>query len=641
MKPADIANQRVPGRPTVSPDGRFVVVSVANPDLDADDYTAQLWIMSADGTSPPRRLTHGWRDGVPRFSPDGRWLAFLRTVRDGAGVLARPQLYVLPTDGGEARRLTGHPLGAGEPVWSPDSTRIAYSARVPEEGRYGTKDGVGPEGEPPRRITKLFYRVDNVGFLLDKPQQVFVVDALATDAEPIQLTEGPFESEGVSFSPDGRLLTFASARHETWNDDLVVDVWVCGVDGSGVRRLTDGTMAAGQPRFTPDGTAVCFHGTLAAGPVISNQSLWRVPLDDRGGAAATRLTDPVRHNLAHGTGRIDPHASGVLFTNDNRGAVELISVPYDGGEPTVLVGGECQVRGYDLGGGTLAASVADPGSWGEVYVYRVCDGASGVDAGRRLSDFNADVTSLPMEEITASAPDGYPVHGWVVRPAGAGPHPVLLLIHGGPFGQYGWELFDEAQVYAEAGYAVVMGNPRGSSGYGEPHGRAVLGDVGAVSERDLMALLDQALKSDDLDGSRAGVLGGSHGGFMTTWLAAHQGHRFKAAVSERAVNAIDSFAGSSDVGWFFGDALWGSDPAQSPLSHADRITMPVLIIHSEQDWRCPLEQAQRLFVALKRRGTPVEMVLFPGEGHEMSRAGKPSHRVARFEAILEWFQRWV
>ena len=146
-----------------------------------------------------------------------------------------------------------------------------------------------------------------------------------------------------------------------------------------------------------------------------------------------------------------------------------------------------------------------------------------------------------------------------------------------------------------------------------------------------------------LDGSRTGVLGGSYGGYMTTWLAAHHGEAFKAAVSERAVNAVDSFHGSSDVGWFFAAARWGPDPAdwaaQSPLTYAGQISIPMLIIHSEHDWRCPIEQAQRLFVALRLRGIPVEMLLFPGEGHELTRSGRPSHRAARFEAILDWWSR--
>jgi dipeptidyl aminopeptidase/acylaminoacyl peptidase len=233
-----------------------------------------------------------------------------------------------------------------------------------------------------------------------------------------------------------------------------------------------------------------------------------------------------------------------------------------------------------------------------------------------------------------------------VRPAGEGPHPVLLMIHGGPFTQYGWKLFDEAQVYAGAGYAVVMGNPRGSSGYGQAHGEAIRANVGEASATDLMALLDGALADPALDSSRVGVLGGSHGGYMTTWLAAQQGARFKAAISERAVNAIDSFTGSSDIGWFFANDLYGTDldqqRAQSPLTYADKIDLPLLIIHSEQDWRCPVEQGQRLYVSLKSRGvTTTELLLFPGEGHELSRSGLPSHRVARFEAILDWWGRYL
>jgi dipeptidyl aminopeptidase/acylaminoacyl peptidase len=219
------------------------------------------------------------------------------------------------------------------------------------------------------------------------------------------------------------------------------------------------------------------------------------------------------------------------------------------------------------------------------------------------------------------------------------------MVHGGPFAQYGWALFDEAQVYAGAGYAVVMGNPRGSAGYGGDHGRAIKGNLGDRDVADLMALLEAALESDDLDSERVGVLGGSYGGFMASWLAAHEGHRFKAALAERALTAWDSFEGSSDIGWFFGDEYVGADPKdvwrQSPLAYAKQINIPTFIVHSEQDWRCPVEQAQRLYVALKKQGTPTEMLLFPGEGHELSRSGLPSHRVARFEAVLEWFARWL
>jgi dipeptidyl aminopeptidase/acylaminoacyl peptidase len=607
-----------------------------------------LWLVPTDGSAPARQLTHGWRDGGPAISPDGRWLAFVRAVREeparGAdprtGKVGKPQVWVMPVDGGEARRLTDHPLGVDRtPVWSPDSTRLVYTARVPAAGRYGTVPGRGAEHEPPRRITGFIYRYDGVGFILDRRQHVFVLDALAEGAEPVQVTEGDFDHSEPDWSPDGELLTFTAARHDSHDDDLFSDVWVSRPDGSGLRALTTGGFGVRAPRFAPDGETVFFVGIETDGRqgVCRNDVLWAVQV--AGGAPRT-LTDPRRYGVTTLEGEIAVASDGVLFLNENRGAVELLRIAFDGGEPEALVDGERQVLGVAAAGGTTVVAVADPTTWGELAVV-----VAGSEP-RRITDWNAGYAPVfAQEEVNATAPDGYPVHGWVVRPEGNGPHPVLLMIHGGPFTQYGWRLFDEAQVYAGAGYAVVMGNPRGSSGYGQAHGRAVIGDVGEVSARDLIALLDTALKSPDLDASRVGVLGGSHGGFMTTWMAAHHGDRFKAAVSERAVNAIDSFTGSSDIGWFFGEDLYGADRAQqdrqSPLSHADRIDTPMLIIHSEHDWRCPVEQAQRLYVALKLRRVPVEFLLFPGEGHELSRSGLPSHRVARFEAILDWWRRWL
>jgi dipeptidyl aminopeptidase/acylaminoacyl peptidase len=548
---------------------------------------------------------------------------------------------MMPMHGGEARPLTDHPLGVDRaPVWSPDSTRLAYTVRVPEDGRYGTVPGRPAEKEPPRRITRFFYRADGLGFSLDRRRHVFVVDALAEAAQPAQVTEGDFDHSEPAWSPHGELLAFVAARHHSHDDDLFTDLWVSRPDGSDLRALTTGGFDLGQPRFAPDGATLFFVGTETDGRhgVCRNGRLWAVPV--AGGTRPRALTDPERYGLTAAQGEIVVVPDGVLFLNENRGAVELLRIGFAGGEPELLVGGERQVIGVAAAGGTTFVTVADPTTWGELAV--VIPGSE----PRRRTDWNAGYGPVfAQEELSATAPDGYPVHGWIVRPAGDGPHPVLLMIHGGPFAQYGWRLFDEAQVYAGAGYAVVMGNPRGSSGYGEAHGRAVIGDVGEVTATDLIALLDAALKAPDLDASRVGVLGGSHGGFMTTWMAAHHGDRFKAAISERAVNAIDSFTGSSDIGWFFAEDLYGADRAQqdrqSPLRYADRIDLPMLIIHSEQDWRCPVEQAQRLYVTLKLRGVPVELLLFPGEGHELSRSGLPSHRVARFEAILDWWRRYL
>ncbi|WP_017540557.1 S9 family peptidase [Nocardiopsis halophila] len=632
MSSVDIERFHTLGAPTLSPDGRVAVVATRRPHLDTDSYRGELWAVPTDGSAPERRLTRGGQDGAPAFSPDGRLIAFVR-AQDGG----HPQLHLMPADGGEAWRLTDVPQGAGQPVWSPDSRRLAFVSRVPEEGRYQGESGK----EQPRRITGFEYRYDGEGFICDRPAHVFTVEAAEPGEdgslpEPVQVTDGPYEHYGLDWSPRGDLLCFAAARHEDRDRVFAEDVWVCAPDGAGLRRLTRTAEGIDHARFAPDGATVLYAAS-DAGPegrwcTTENTGLWSVPVD--GSAAPVRLTDEERFTTGRGT-RIVPVEDGVLFCSENRGAVNLLLVPYDGAEPRVLLEGPRLAGGAARAGGVTAVGVGDGASPGELVVL---DGAE----ERRLTSFASTREWVPMEEVETAAPDGYPVHGWVLRPEGPGPHPVLLMIHGGPFTQYGWQVFDEAQVYAEAGYAVVMGNPRGSSGYGQAHGKAVLGDVGRVTAADLLALLDAALKHDGLDPDRVGVLGGSHGGYMTSWMAAEHGERFRAAISERAVNAIDSMYGTSDIGWVFAEQLYG-DPAtwadHSPLERAHKIAIPMLIIHSEEDWRCPLEQAQRLFTALRSRRAEVEMLLFPGEGHELSRSGLPSHRVARFEAILDWWRR--
>lgn len=631
MQPEDIVHLHSLSAPTLSPDGSRAVFALVRPDLEEDAYNGALWSVPTDGSAPPSRLTRGLKDRAPVFSPDGRWLAFLRPDEN-----KHPQIHVLPVDGGEPWKLTDHSLGAESPVWSPDSTRIAYAARVPEEGRYVD---AAPGKEPPRRITTLKYRLDDLGFLTDRPKHVFVsapVDPSGAAGEPVQVTEGELSHAAPRWTPDGNELVFAAALHESRDRDLVVDLWVCAAQaGRAPRRVTAGDlMAAGGQDVSADGATVYFLGD-AIGEHLDDfvgqtTGAWSVPLD--AARAPERLT-PEREPRLTGTPRVVE--DGVLALAENRGAVDLVRVPFDGGEPDTLVGGPVQTQSFDSSGGVTVAVVADGRSSGELV--RVT-GAGTVP----LTSFAGALDPLPMTELTAHAADGWPVHGWVVLPEGQGPHPVLLMIHGGPFTQYGHQFFDETQVYAGAGYAVVMCNPRGSSGYGHEHGRAIIGAVGEVTAADVLAFLDQALTDERLDASRVGVMGGSHGGFMTSWIAGNHGQRFRGAITERAVNAIDSFHGSSDIGATFPEPLYGPPETwvkESPLTYADQITVPVLIIHSEEDWRCPVEQAQRLFVALRRRGHEAELLLFPGEGHELSRSGLPSHRVARFEAVLDWWSR--
>ena len=340
----------------------------------------------------------------------------------------------------------------------------------------------------------------------------------------------------------------------------------------------------------------------------------------------------------------------LLFAVEDAGNVHVRRVPAAGGESEIVVGGDLWVNTFDAAGGTVVHAASTPTMPSEIFC-----------GGRQLTGVSAEFCEQaqlqPSERFVATSPDGADVEAWVVRPHGfeeGRRYPALLTIHGGPFTQYGNKFFDEVQVYARAGYAVLYSNPRGSSGYSEEFGRAIRGPVdggdgwGGRDYEDLLAVVDRALEQFDfVDPDRLGVMGGSYGGYMTSWIVGHT-DRFKAACSERAVNNMLSEFGSSDFGWFHKayTGVWPFEDVQpyleqSPTTYAADITTPLLILHSEQDLRCNVEQAEHLFTILRLLGREVEFVRFPAESHELTRSGSPFHRVTRFEILLEWFARYL
>ncbi|HWC79379.1 MAG TPA: S9 family peptidase [Pseudonocardiaceae bacterium] len=642
MRPDDLVSLTVPAHPTLH--GELLLVAVSTPDREHDDYRGGLRRIDPAGGAPVA-WTAGPHDSTPVLSPDGAWVAFLRAGED-SGPAGKDQLHVMSTTGGEARRITELPLGVSDPVWAPDSRRIAFLARIPEPGRYGTparegEDAPEPAAEPPRRITRQDFRLDNIGFLRDRHVRLFVVDALTGSATPTELTAGGCDVAGPVWTPDGERIVFSAPRDLGVQETLHEDLFVVPAAGGEVSVLVTSGGDASKPAVTADGQ-VLFYGTEFTGrdSAAHSAGLFAVPLT---GGTPRRLTD-LSVDCERSTGAPIPFGADVLVTVRHRGAVELRRVPLSANgislaELPVVLGERALVTGFTTHGNTIAATVSTSDSSGEVV--RVVDGVA-----ETLTDFSAPLRATGLHEIrelTGAAADGYPVHGFLVLPDGPGPHPVLLHVHGGPFSFHRWAFFDEAQVYASAGYAVVLPNPRGSSGYGQEHGRAVVNAFGENDVVDVLAVLDLALADPACDAERVGVMGGSYGGFMTSWLAGNHGERFRAAWSERAVNAWDSFLGSSDIGSDFVDDYVGGDRdtqwRKSPLAYADNIRIPFLVAHSEHDWRCPIEQGQRMFVALQRNGVESEFLLFPGEGHELSRSGRPSHRVQRFEAVLDWWSR--
>ncbi|MPV48462.1 MULTISPECIES: S9 family peptidase [unclassified Pseudactinotalea] len=656
MTPDQLALIRTLGTPAPHPDGGWAAVAVTGADLAADAYRSRLWRVDlATGDLTP--LTHGELDTAPVCSPDGRRLAFLRAGADGL-----PQVAVMPTGGGEPLVLTDHECGVSGPLrFSADSTRLAYAARVPEPGRYGTDAAVDAHAEPPRHITHLDYRAEGTGFHLDRPERVFTLTLpgpLDPQADP-QADPAPLDDvarparAGAPTRPVAVTSGAGAFRAPIWfGEDLLA------------LREVRGAHHCELVRIRPDGTAsVVDTGAWIVGGLVRDltheRRVWLLLADygpDRtdfiGKRAALASADLVGTELIDLRVHTDPQAGGlvadgfcavqggVVIARERRGSVELLR--YDG-ELTSMLSGPVTVTsaaGIGTSAGALAVA-AGIGSAGDLWHI----GADG--EARQVTDLSArlrrEAGVFTPAELEVSAADGYPVHGWVTQPAGEGPHPVLLLIHGGPHAAYSPTYFDEVQAYTAAGYAVVFCNPRGSASYGQAHGRATIGGWGRLDAQDVLAFLDGALAAHPrLDPGRVGVMGGSYGGYLTAWLTTID-HRWHGAIVERGFLDPVSFEGSSDIGWFFGLQYLGSDPelvaAQSPMAAIGRVRTPTLVIHSEHDWRCPLEQGQRWFVGLKRRGVPAEFLLFPGEGHELSRSGRPAHRRARFDHILAWWQR--
>ncbi|MCU1548959.1 MAG: peptidase [Arthrobacter sp.] len=655
--------------PAVHPDGTRAVVSVVRPDFDADAYVGQLWNVPLDPAERPRRLTRGFRDTAPDFSPDGLALAFLRAAAGG-----KPQLQVVAASGGEPQLITDAPLGVSAFAWSPDSRSIVFSARVPEEGRYGSIEGVSADGEDARLITDYQYRMNGVGYTADKPLQLFLVELPDLDEEPKvapvgralkarnsavpaapasapasllpaarQLTTAAADHNGASFSTDGQTVYFTAALHEGSDADLASGIYGVAAGGGEPRALSPantGRQSIDAVRQSADGEWLFFLardlGASGQDFVAKNTALYAMPA---AGGNATMLSDVEDMDLG-ANGRIELRGTGsALVLNNARGTVELLEFAATG-DSARLVYGDRVVTGAAARGESVVLSFSDSATAGDVAV---------LDGGqlRLLTDFSAALRAeadiIEPQELTFPSADGYPVHGWLVKPPGAGPHPVLLNIHGGPFSQFTVALFDEAQVYAEAGYAVLLCNPRGSAGYGQTHGHAIKEKMGTVDMRDVLAFLDGAVeKFEELDAGALGIMGGSYGGYLTAWTISHD-HRFKAAIVERGFLDPVSFTGSSDIGWFFGGEYTGRSgeqmAAQSPMARVGQVRTPSLVIHSEEDLRCPVEQGQRYFTALKQLGVEAAFLVFPGENHELSRSGTPHHRKQRFDQILKWWSR--
>ena len=630
--------------PALSPDGARLAFVRSRIDRDAMETRSQI-VMMALPDGEPMPFAGGDKNASPRFSPDGATLAFLRP--DGK---ERPQLWLIPTTGGEARQLTYGPGGVTEYAWSPDSQTLVFTSDVDPDRLPDDHD---PKKDPRVRVVRrIRYRADTLGWRGDAHRHLFLIGV--GDTEVRQLTDGEGEDFGPVWSPDGSRIAFISDRRE--DRDLVpyTDAYVVPMEGGPLACWSQGVVSVVTVAWSPDGTRLAAVGSQDK-EIVPGWQGWVFVLAP--GEPPRRLTD----DSVNPAGGFVPIAlppelrwtpdDRVVFIGDRRGQSYLCAVPAEGGEIRMVAGG-----------GALFGAVAFDAAAQKALVLSTSSSATGdlhlVDLGggsqRRLTVHNDEFLREhpPARQEKWSFSKGkLEIECRLYLPPDHDPartYPLVLDIHGGPHGVFSDAFNLTQQVLATAGYIVLCVNPRGSSTYGADFAKAVIRDWGGEDYLDLMDAVELVCVRPDVDSARLGVHGYSYGGYMSSWMVGHT-DRFAAAVIGAPCTDLVAMYGTSDIGVSFGEVQWGglrreeeqSWRDRSPISYADRVNTPVLLLHGEADHRVPIEQSEAYFVALKRLGKEVELVRFPGCAHSFLRTGHPRMREEYLARTLAWFDRYL
>ncbi|WP_339094970.1 S9 family peptidase [Deinococcus sp. VB142] len=640
--PGSLLALAFPSDPQVSPDGgrvAFVLAQVEEEDKHKPDqdfarprYRSHLWLSDGGAARP---LTHGESgrgDSSPRWSPDGQTLAFIRSVGE-----VKAALMLLPLNGGEARRVTHFKNGVSGLQWSPDGRFIAFTTTA------DTEDKRDERGEA-RVMTRPVYRANGADWLPETPAALWLYDV-----QTGELREWYAPGVGLgawAWWPDSRGVLLAQSESDWQASQWQQDVYDLPLGGT-PNKLLDWNSAAHALIPHPDGRRFALVGRPAGKGNTEHAHLYLVD-----GEQVRRLDEGHDHPVGGAVGG-DCHVGAmperpvwldeqtVLFTSTVRGSVGLF---------TATLGGEVRAADHDPQG-VVSAFTANPN--GRALIRESATRFPEVELnGVNVTDLHARFPFAVREprRVTFQTELGEG-EGWVLLPEGEGKVPALLNIHGGPHTDYGYGFTHEFQLMAARGYGVCYSNPRGSVGYGQAWVDAIHGRWGTVDADDLLNFFDRCLESvPRLDAEKTAVMGGSYGGYMTNWITAHT-TRFRAAITDRSICNLISFAGTSDIGLRFWDDELGLDFTRpddalrlwelSPLKHVENVKTPTLIVHSVLDHRCPIEQAEQWYAALHKRGVPVRFVRFPGEDHELSRSGRPDRRLTRLNEYFGWLERWL
>ena len=647
--------------PQISPDGEHTLFCVQRVDEKTEKKSNNLWL-AATKTGDPRQFTYGDQvDRHPRWSPDGQEIAFLSNRKDEK----QEQLWIIPFHGGEARPLTELKGSFAGFEWSADGRGIVCQFRKKDEEAIerGEDEQKKKLGIVARHITSLQYKFDGTGYLPQEKWHIWTVDT--TNGETQQLTTGIYNETEPRWSPDGQQILFISNRSDDPAQEVDADdLYLVPATGGEMQLVETRYCRKILPSFSEDGQWIAYLGAEQSGRFYQNNSLYIVPA---AGGDSRNLSAPFDLHMAietitdivSGTPQTPPTWSQdgrfIYCQATERGNQPLLafSVKPDSDILTRVIDEAGVVGSFSLDAEQKKIAYL----WGTLdQVEQVWLQEKETGQSRLLSPVNnSQLESFDLGQIEAvsfTRSDDVDLAGWILKPPGFDPehtYPSILEIHGGPQCQYGHAFMHEFYLLAAQGYVVYWCNPRGSQGYGEEFAAAIYNQWGTVDYEDILAWADYMEQQPYIDRERMGVTGGSYGGYMTTLIIGRT-QRFKAAVAQRIVSNFISFYGSSDLNWLTEGMLGAEAPPwtdlenywrQSPISSIGNATTPTLLIHSEKDFRCDREQAEQVFVALKRLGVDTELILFPDEPHGLSRTGRTDRRIARLNHITRWFEKYL
>jgi dipeptidyl aminopeptidase/acylaminoacyl peptidase len=641
----DLLRLREVSDPQLSPDGKWVAYTVSSADTVRDRRDRDVWMTSWDGARSVRITSSPEPEHAPRWSPDGRYLAFLSRRQDPREV---DQLWLLDRAGGEAERVTDLPGGISEYAWSPDGRRIALVASDPPADSASVRPDSGERRPRPIVVDRFVFKYDGVGFLGPERDHLYLFDPATRRAELV--TPGPYDEAMISWSPDGTRIAFVSRRRPDFDRSDNWDLYVVAAKpGAEPRQLTtfegadmDPEWGDRPPSWSPDGKLLAYvQGGRPELLYYGGQKVAVVPAD---GGPARVLTAELDRNVLSPT--FTPDGRSVLFLLEDDRVYHLARVPVGGGPVERLVSGARAIsdlsQGRDGRVAVLSSTTAQP------------DEIAAVENGRlrRLTRQNdgwlSSVRLAPVEEISVRSKDGTEIHGFMVKPPGFQPgrrYPTVLRIHGGPVWQFYHDFANlDWQVLAAAGYVVLGVNPRGSSGRGEKFSTAIYAAWGQKDGEDVLAAVDWAVRQGIADPDRLGVGGWSYGGILTDEVIARD-RRFKAAISGAGQgNALGGYG--TDMYAVEYEAELGTPWKNTdtwmrvsyPFLHADRIVTPTLFLCGDQDWNVPLSNSEQMYQALRSLGRETQLIVYPGESHDISR---PSFVVDRMDRYLAWYGKYL